>query len=142
VPFVPKFFTEKEINDIAKSRAEGLKNISAPKDVIKQIEELFKKALKEKQYSPPVFNMINDGKYIFVFIRNPYPDYENMHVIDCESKKVILKMKNPFYSILNNILNGFFYYREKNKDGYWVIRVYKLHPGIYGKEPLPVKRNF
>ena len=130
VSFLPVLFSESFIN---KDRFGFIRNKKSQE--FKRYKQEVIQAYKKQRYFPAVFDALVDSNYLFIFLHNKDKDLNTMiHVIDVTSKKVVNKLYSPFGPLTPNLIrNGFVYNIEKDPDEFNVIRIYKLHPSVYGK---------
>jgi len=114
-PFVPDIIPQEEINKL----------LTEEKD--KTLKDLLEKAYQKQKYHWPVTNIYIDGDYLFVYIRG------KMQVIDARTKLIVYQGESFPMGLPNVIHNRIAYYREKDAEGYYLFRLYKINPAVYGK---------
>ena len=91
------------------------------------LRELIEKAYQKQKYYWPVSNINIDGDYLFLSISQM-----KMQVIDIRTKSIVYQGES-FGIGLPKIHNGIAYDRETDAEGYYIYRLYKIHPAVYGK---------
>jgi len=106
----------------------------------KQAREDLYNMIKKLKYKSPFHNIVTDRNYIFV-INQSYAQskYYYIDVFDGELGKLIshFEAEKSSETYKNNFsyvfANGFAYERNTNKDGFKIIRIYRINPQVYGK---------
>jgi hypothetical protein len=114
-PFIPVIIPQESINE----------ELQDEKD--KNLRELIEKAYQKQKYYWPVSNINIDGDYLFLSISQM-----KMQVIDIRTKSIVYQGES-FGIGLPKIHNGIAYDRETDAEGYYIYRLYKIHPAVYGK---------
>jgi len=111
-PFIPVLIPQERINEDLKDEKD------------KTLKDLIEKTYQKQKYYWPVSNIHIDGDYLFVYIQG------KMQVIDARTKNIVYQGESFSMDFPKN---GIAYNREKDAEGYYFFRLYKINPAVYGK---------
>jgi len=130
ISFTPRKFLEQSINFFEKGARDQVKRKGGSNRDADVFGEMVRKTAEKQKYNysismPDMFKC--DGKYVFISI------VQKVFIIDMETQKVVNVIPNLFQGDTPYIRNGLLYYKEIGQEGYYVVRIYKLNPSVYGK---------
>lgn len=121
------------LKNIYKESLESIKAMSGlNENMVKALERQLKNELDEMQFYAPLQALLTDRNYIFAVTY--YQNENDAYLVDVFDVNAGGHVNSAFFQIIPSVIrNGFAYYIDKNKDGFFVIEKYRIAPAVYGK---------
>jgi len=136
--FEPVPYSESILKGNVENMGKGLESIDKDKKFAKKfIEERKKleKVLRERKYWQAVQSVEFDRNYIFIYLKNEDEKGNKLiEVYDADADMFVSSFYcTPDFYESNLIKNGYLYNFDFDKEGFTVVKKYKIQPSVYGK---------